>query len=194
MATRLNKTMIADIIAKAIKATTIEKEIDEVKNELRMRVHAYVKANTPPKLLELAKQHPREWFVWATFVSTGYDEQDRHTNPLWHFKSTENEYYNPNIDFEPVPSSDGATYVRLPLSIYKDLGQRAKEIVERRAELQDNLRAYLLSRRTIEAAVKDMPELEPFVPKGTANTGGALVAASNVAALLAKSGYPPGNP
>lgn len=192
MATRLNKTMIADIIAKAIKATTIEKEIDEVKNELHTRVHAYVKANTPPKLLELAKQHPREWFNWVSYVYTRLTQDACRANPLWHFRGGD-KHNNPDIHFDPLPYASGTGAAECPPSIYEDLGLKAEEIMARKAELQDNLRAYLLSRRTIESALKDMPELEPFVPKGTGNTGGALVAASNVAALLAKSGYPPSN-
>lgn len=190
MATRLNKDMIADIIAKAIKATTIEKEIEAVKAELRTRIYDHVKSQTPPKLLELAKQHPREWFVWTTFVNTSNSERECEANPLWHFKSENHGYYNPNIDFEPLPSPGGLTYTSVASSNYADLGEKAKEIMERKAELEQSLRAYLMSHRTVEAALKDMPELEPFMPKGSAPAG-ALVVASNVAVLLAKSGYPP---
>jgi len=192
MATRLNKDMIADIIAKAIKATTIEKEIDQVKSDLRTRVYDHVKANTPPALLNLVKQYPREWFIWATFVNTSNRDDECRANPLWHFKSATHSCYNPNIDFEPLPSATGLTYFSMSSSVYEDLGERAAEIIARRDELQQSLRAYLSSHRTVEAALKDMPELEPFMPKGTAPTG-ALVAANNVAVLLAKSGYPPGN-
>lgn len=189
MAIRLNKDMIADIIDKAIRATSIPSEIEAVKKELQERVHSYIKSKTPPALLELAAQHPREWFHWASTLYTSWNQKACMANPLWHF-SQRNDYSNPSIPIEPVPNA--GNYPECPYSIYKDLGDKAKEIMARKTELEESLRVFLISRRTVEAALKDMPELEPFVPKGTASSGGALVAASNVAALLTKSGFPQG--
>lgn len=182
MKTRLNKTMIDEIIKRVIKDTTIPAEIKALEKELYDRATACARQLVPPVLLELTKQYPREWFNWASQILVPGGSHRRHPlEPL-------GVYAFKNVDIESTPTVNGGRCAAVPMETFDDIRARAETIAQRRLEITNELRLYLLSRRTVEAAVRDMPELEKHMPVKS-STPGALVAASNVMSKLTASGF-----
>ena len=184
MATRLNKDMIEQIVAAVIKDTTIPNEITMFKAELYNEATRRARELVPPALMELTKKYPREWFHWDCCIYIAGN--DVVSNPMHYID--DGSWRAANLEIEPTPSTCESGSVRIDdMSWLAPFEARARELGERRSKIKDELRAYLKSRSTVESAVRDMPELEPFVTVKVAKN--ALVAPSNVLASLTASGF-----
>lgn len=182
MATRLNQTMRDEIVASVLKATDIPKQRTALLAEARDVAGAAARAQLPPgwdKVVAAAAH--KEWFNHQTSIYCGYHD---------HVFSVLNQ--SPYISFESFPAPQHGSFsldVTPVLKALQRLTDRARMLVDKETELTEQLRGYLLSCRTVEAAVKGMPELAAHVP-ASVSTGTALVVqTSNLLSGLMAAGF-----
>lgn len=186
MATRLNKTLREEILTNVLNATDLE----ERRTELRQRIQATIKKliiqDQPAEFIALTKVHPKEWFVSYSQIYYGYED----------------ELYSLGVSFDPPGTwQSRLLYLDDPVcvtlgyncnvldhkSALLPLAKEAAALIEERAALVAEIRAFLQSCQTTEAVVKRMPELERHVPKTSYPV--PSVAPSNLLSSLTKFGF-----
>lgn len=182
MATNLNKTNRAEIIESVIRATDLGKQRTEILEAARAVARTTIKNWLPAEFNAAveATGHP-EWFPQWTCMWAGVET---HPNGVLNGGDF--------IQLDPLPvmASDVNAYAIRPAVVdaLAPLTQQAKTLVENEKKIRTDLMAYLLSCKTVEAAVKGMPELRPHVP-AAAKPAFALVAPSNVLTDLMAVGF-----
>ncbi len=164
MTTRLNKTLIEEIVASVIAATTFKQQRDALEKRIRAHASALLTRDAPPGLVDLSKTVPREWLYWVDNVW-----MSRHDwNPsLILAKAFEPAPYcvGARIAVEPAVPTTAERNEKLREADFAALTAEATALAEAYLRTKSQLHAVLNSVRTVEAALKRMPELEPHIPK-----------------------------
>lgn len=188
MATRLNKTLIEEIVASVIAATTFKAQRGALEKRIRAHASATLTRDAPPGLVDLSKTVPREWLHWVDSVWMG----GRAWNPSRVLEKAFEPapyYGGARIAVEPAVPTTAERNDELHEADFAALTAEATALAEAYQRTVSQLRAVLNSSRTIEAALKRMPELGPHIPKVAKSY--PLATTSNLLADLMAHGFTP---
>jgi hypothetical protein len=194
MAIRLTKQIRADIIESVLKNTVLPAERKAIEEETARTAMEAVRAMQPKGFYEAVAGHPKEWFKLdqSTYVTV--------CNPNVVLSAVDNNdarwmnYGHVSYPEAIVVALDGPRLDEKQCKqVFGALHKRAEAWVEKYSAVKNELSAYLLSKQTVESALKDMPELERHVP-APAKPSYPLVAPSNVLSHLTKLGFDAGAP
>ena len=186
MSTRLNKVMVEEIISSVIAATTFNQQRDALEKEARAHASAMLCRDAPPGLVDLSKTVPRDWLQWVDSVWMGGADWNPSAILSKAFETTMH-YGGHHLKVEPAAPTTLHRRDELHEEDFADLTRRATELADAYTAVLRQLRAVLNSSRTVEAALKRMPELAPHVPK--VSRPYPLATTSNLLAELMAHGF-----
>ena len=191
MATRLNKTMINEIVASVLASTTFRERRVALEKRVRAHACAMLERDAPPGLVALSKTVPREWLQWTDTVWTG--------NAEWNPSKILGQAFEPALHFgghriqvEPATPTTAHHKNEVHEADFVELTAEATALAEAYLRAKSQLRAVLNSVRTVEQALERMPELAPHVPKEAKSY--PLATTSNLLTDLMAFGFDTKNP
>lgn len=144
---------IANEVAKKLTQNKTD-EIENLENELRLKVHDIVKKRIPDSIIKLFKIHPN-YFIkksYFQFVGNGMNHKGFYIN---------NEL--PFIQNNVVEPS------KLEADTILKLDNEITNLKTKRNTLRSEIRELLYSLRTYSKVISEFPEAEPFLPKTITN-------------------------
>lgn len=164
MTTRLNKTLIEEIVASVIAATTFKAQRDALEKRIRAHASAMLTRDAPPGLVDLSKTVPREWLHWVDSVWMG--ESDWNPSRVLEKAFEPAPYYGgTRITVEPAVPTTAHHKDEVHEADFVELTAEATALAEAYLRTKSQLRAVLNSVRTVEKALERLPELAPHIPK-----------------------------
>ena len=191
MATRLNKTMIDEIVASVLASTTFQERRAALEKRVRAHACAMLERDAPPGLVALSKTVPREWLYWVDNVWMGGHDWNPSLILAKVFESLPY-HREARIAVEPAVPTTAERNAELHEVDFVELTAEATALAEAYLRTKNQLHAVLNSVRTVEAALKRMPELEPHIPKIAKSY--PLATTSNLLTDLMAFGFDTKNP
>lgn len=186
MTTRLNKALIEEIVASVIAATTFKAQRDALEKRIRAHASAMLTRDAPPGLVDLSKAVPREWLYWVDGVWMGGHDWNPSLILAKVFEPVP--YYGgARITVEPAVPTTAERNAELHAADFAALTAEATALAETYQRTVGQLRAVLNGSRTVEAALRRMPELRPHIP--TVTKSYPLATTSNLLADLMAFGF-----
>lgn len=164
MATRLNKTMIDEIVSSVLASTTFQERRDALEKRVSAHACAMLERDAPPGLVALSKTVPREWLQWTDSVWTGNAEWNPHKILDQAFESTMH-YGGHRVQVDPAVPTTAHHKDEVHEADFVELTAEATALAEAYLRTKSQLRAVLNSVRTVEKALERLPELAPHIPK-----------------------------
>lgn len=191
MATRLNKTMVDEIITSVLASTTFQERRAALEKRVRAHARAMLERDAPPGLVALSKTVPREWLQWTESVWTGNAEWNPYKILGRAFESAQ--YYGGHcIQVEPAVPTTAHHKDEVHEADFVELTAEATALAEAYLRAKSQLRAVLNSVRTVEQVLERMPELAPHIPRAV--KAYPLATTSNLLTDLMAFGFDTKNP
>lgn len=191
MATRLNKTMIDEIVVSVLASTTFQERRAALEKRVRAHACAMLERDAPPGLVALSKTVPREWLQWTDSVWAGSADWNpgkilgQAFEPASHFGGH-------RIQVEPAVPTTAHRKDKVHEADFVELTAEATALAEDYLRAKGQLRAVLNSVRTVERALERMPELAPHIPRAVKSY--SLATTSSLLTDLMAFGFDTKNP
>lgn len=173
---RLTKALKEEIVEAVYKASSLPTHEKELNEQLSAAVREALLDELPENFLEVTKNLPPEWFRQ---VGNYYLHYSTRVVPG-------------HIVIDPPLLCPAQIHPELPSEVRNALYERFQEqfeaFVRDRAELNTTTWARLNSYRTTEKLLKDVPEMEKFIPKSFVNYPPPAVPVSNILAKFMQMG------
>lgn len=195
MKTRLTKDMRESIIASVMKNTNLDVERAEIEAETKRIAAQWVRDQQPKGFYDAINGHPKEWFDTIQQVRNGACNPCNVMNSALDPLTCSGDIHLD--DSVSVACSANGRYGTVCMGedqakkVFGALHKRAQKWAEKREKTQGELRAFLLSQKTVKGVLEAMPELKRHMPAEKVKSY-PLVAASNVLSSLAKLGFDAG--
>ena len=165
--TRLTKQLRSEIADAIYEASKLPAEMEEMIKEAKTKAKECVMDSWPVGFEHAIRTFPKEWFGVVSSVYASYAQgPDGNKVYLRNFDLDELQkrvYFDDPI---PFPISGGGDYAKAYAQwLYDDCCPRYQDWTGRRCKLYAAANGVLNSYRTVEKLLKDVPEMEQFIPK-----------------------------
>ena len=165
--TRLTKQLRSEIADAIYEASKLPAEMEEMIKGAKTKAKECVMDSWPVGFEHAIRTFPKEWFGVVASVYASYAQgPDGNKVYLRNFDLDELQkrvYFDDPI---PFPISGGGDYAKAYAQwLYDDCRPRYQDWIKRYNELFTVANGVLNSYRTVEKLLKDVPEMEQFIPK-----------------------------
>lgn len=194
MSTRLTKALREEIAARIYKASDLPGRLEALVTLAKTTVVEMAKASRPPEFVELLKTQPHGWFPSINHMYVGSGMQRADGSRINLSCARIGDLYANNIKFDdsiPYPADLRCSppYVAAAYEWLHDVYAPMYGAWEDdKAKLTRDTNGLLNSYRTVEALLKDVPELEKLMPRPASGITALTVPVSNVIATFLERG------